>query len=122
MLFTERISEWWPESRRHTQDSESTIILLPEGRFFERARDGSEVDLGRVRHWSEHRILLDFYIGTSPDMPTEVEITFTPEIAGTRVTVTHRPTPASSALWTSRAPRFAESWELVLAGLAATAT
>jgi hypothetical protein len=117
-LFTERAGAWWPSDRRHTGDPASDIVLAETGRFFERARDGREVELGFVRAWEPpHRLLLDFYIASGPDKPTEIEIAFVEEGAGTRVTVTHRPTPASAALWSERAPRYATSWDLVLASL-----
>jgi uncharacterized protein YndB with AHSA1/START domain len=122
-LFTQRIGAWWPADRRHTQDPASDIFLLPGGRFYERARDGREVDLGRVQSWdAPRRIVFDFYIATGPEKPTEVEVTFAAEEGGTRVTVTHRPKPESEALWEERAPRYAQSWDLVLAALARAAT
>jgi uncharacterized protein YndB with AHSA1/START domain len=121
-LFTQRISEWWPPDRRHTKDPTSEIFLLRSGRFYERARDGHEVELGCVRSWElPRRILLDFFIATGPDKPTEVEITFVAQEGGTRVTVTHRPKPESEGLWADRAPRYAQSWDSVLAALARAA-
>jgi uncharacterized protein YndB with AHSA1/START domain len=117
-LFTQRISEWWPPDRRHTRDPASKIFLMSSGRFYERARDGLEVDLGCVRSWEPPtRVLLDFFIATGIEQPTEVEITFVAHAGGTRVTVTHRPKPASEALWTHLAPRYAQSWDAVLAAL-----
>jgi uncharacterized protein YndB with AHSA1/START domain len=117
-LFTQRIGEWWPPDRRHTRDPASDIFLLQTGRFYERASNGHEVELGNVRLWDfPHRILLDFFIATGPEKPTEVEITFTVEDGGTRVTVTHGPKPASESLWTAGAPRFEQSWDVVLAAL-----
>src|SRR5712675_2250754 len=102
-LFTRKIGEWWPADRRHTQDPTSEIFLLQSGRFYERARDGREVELGHVRSWElPHRILFDFFIATGPEKPTEVEVTFTEQDDGTRVTVTHRPKPASEDLWMER--------------------
>ena len=122
-LFTERISEWWPVDRRHTSDPESQLFLAKSGRFWERGRDGREVELGQVRDWeAPHRLVLSFYVGTDTDHPTEVEVRFTPEAHGTRVAVTHRATPLSSELWNARAPRFERSWEVVLAALAAAVT
>ena len=95
---------------------------MPSGRFYERARDGREVELGRVRSWDRpNRILLDFFIATGPERPTEVEIAFAARDGGTRVTVTHRPKPESEALWVERAPRYAQSWDVVLAALARAA-
>jgi hypothetical protein len=120
VLFTERASAWWPEDRRHTADPRSEILMLASGRFWERGADGREVELGRVREWDPpRRLVLDFFVGTDPVHPTEVVVAFAPEGSGTRVSVAHRPTPASAALWGPRAPRFATSWEAVLAALAA---
>jgi Activator of Hsp90 ATPase homolog 1-like protein len=121
-LFTQKISEWWPPDRRHTQDPGSEIFLLSSGRFYERARDGREVELGKVRTWDCPRLLvLDFYVATGADNPTEVEIAFTAEERGTRVTVTHRPKPESEILWSARVPRYGQSWDIVLAALARAA-
>jgi hypothetical protein len=121
-LFTRRIDEWWPPERRHIKDSPSEIFLLPSGRFFERAGDGHEVELGCVRSWElPRRILLDFFIATGPEKPTEVEVTFAALEGGTRVTVTHRPKPSSADLWTEWVPRYERSWELVLAALSRAA-
>lgn len=122
-LFTARISEWWPPDRRHTKDALSEIFLLASGRFYERARDGQEIELGRVTQWDEpHRIVLDFYIATGPDRPTAVEIRFEPEGSSTRVTVIHGPKPESALLWEGNAPRYAASWRIVLAALRALAS
>ncbi len=72
-LFTERASDWWPEAVRHTPDPRSEIRMLASGRFWERARDGHEVELGRVLVWEPaERLVLDFYPGTDALHPTEV--------------------------------------------------
>lgn len=121
-LFTERAGAWWPVDRRHTGDPRSEILLVPEGRFWERGGDGREVDLGWVRAWDPPgRLVLDFFVGTDAQHPTEVTVTFTREEGGTRVTVEHRPTPLSEELWARRSPAFDRSWELVLAALAVAA-
>jgi hypothetical protein len=117
-LFTQKISAWWPADRRHSQDPASEIFLLESGRFYERARDGREVELGHVRSWDfPNRILLDFFIATGPEQPTEVEITFAALGQSTQVTVMHGPKPSSEVLWTQRAPRYEQSWDAVLAAL-----
>ncbi len=121
-LFTLRAGAWWPADRRHTHDPTSEIFVLPSGRFYERARDGHEVELGRVRTWDRpNRILLDFFPATGPERPTEVEIAFAAGEGGTTVTVTHRPKPESAALWSERVPRYAQSWDLALAAMARAA-
>lgn len=118
-LFTAGVSAWWPPERRHTGDASSEMFLMETGRFFERAGDGREVELGRVRAWEPPgRLLLDFYPGTDAEHPTEVEVDFRAEGDGTRVTVTHRATAASESLFAARAPRYVASWDLVLPALA----
>ncbi|MFM9938165.1 MAG: SRPBCC domain-containing protein [Hyphomicrobiaceae bacterium] len=118
-FVTDRIDAWWPIERRHTGDRSSHIFLLASGRFFERAGDGREVELGKVTHWNEpHSIVLDFYIATGPDHPTEVEMRFEAEGQQTRLTVIHRARPESAHLWDERSPRYAASWSIVLAALA----
>jgi len=122
-LFTLRIGEWWPPGRRHTRDPASEIFLLATGRFFERARDGREVELGSVRTWDvPNRIILDFFVATGPERPTEVEIAFAARGGGTEVTVVHRPKPSSEALWSERASRYERSWADVLASLSRAAS
>jgi uncharacterized protein YndB with AHSA1/START domain len=117
-LFTERASDWWPELLRHTGDARSQIGLLASGRFWERASDGREVELGRVTAWEPpSRLELDFYPGTGPEAPTAVVVRFAPQGDGTLVAVEHRPKAGSGALWAAGAPRFEHSWELVLAAL-----
>lgn len=117
-FVTGRISDWWPPERRHTGDTDSRIFLLASGRFYERASDGREVDLGKVTLWNEpHVVVLDFFIATGPNHPTEVEIRFEMEGAATRVSVVHRPKPESDHLWDERSQRYAASWSIVLASL-----
>ena len=117
-IFTERASEWWPSAVRHTPDPRSEIRMLAEGRFWERAADGHEVELGRVVVWEPpQRIVLDFYPGTDERHPTEVVVSFSEENGGTRVVVEHSPKPESRELWTTRAPTFERSWMQVMAAL-----
>jgi uncharacterized protein YndB with AHSA1/START domain len=117
-LFTDRVSDWWPPSHRLTKDAESQLFLGPDGRFWERAGDGREMELGRVLRWEPpFRLTLDFYLGSSVARPTFVEVTFTAEGDGTRVTVHHRANPQSEELWALRAPVFEKSWDAVLAAL-----
>ena len=122
-LFTEQISVWWPAERRHTNDPGSTLHLYADGRFFERASDGYEFELGRVVEWvAPERIVLDFYIATGPAYPTKAEIQFAAEGDGTRITITHTSKPESESLWNERASQYERSWETVLAALSRAAT
>jgi Activator of Hsp90 ATPase homolog 1-like protein len=122
-LFTERASDWWPERLRHTSDPRSEIRLLATGRFWERATDGHEVELGRVIAWEpSQRLILDFYPGTDADHPTKVVVSFEAHGDGTQVVVVHEPKPESAGLWTERAPSFESSWKLMLPALEQAAT
>jgi uncharacterized protein YndB with AHSA1/START domain len=115
-LFTTRAGEWWPPALRHTGDPTSAIVIQDTGRFFERGRDGREVELGAVRAWEPpDRLVLDWYPGTDALHPTRVEIRFIAESdSTTRVEVRHDATPASEALFPARAPRYDAAWSRVL--------
>ena len=118
VLFTERASDWWPRLLRHTADPRSEIRMLADGRFWERAADGHEVDLGRVTLWEPpQRLVLDFYPGTDAQHPTEVVVRFAAEGGGTRVVVEHGPKPESADRWAEGAPAFQRAWDLVLSAL-----
>ena len=116
VLFTERAGEWWPAERRHTRDPQSTIRIEKTGRFYERSSDGAEVELGVVRLFEPaRRLVLDWYPGTGAAQPTHVEIRFELEGAATRVTIEHRPGPASAEVYPQRAAAYEASWARVCA-------
>ena len=115
-LFTTRISDWWPETHRPSRDPRGQLSIDPAGRFWERATDGREYELGFVRVWQPPALLvLDFYLGTDSSHPTSVTIRFESEPGGTRIRVEHSPTSESLDLWDVRAPRYQASWDAVLA-------
>lgn len=119
-LFTEHAGLWWPAQRRHTKDVNSSIRMEATGRFYERSRDGAEIELGVVRRFEPgKRLVLDWYPGTGPDAPTRVEITFEPVDGGTQVTVHHDRGAADEAVFGRNAPAYDRSWDLVLASAAA---
>lgn len=117
-LFTQHAGEWWPADWRHARDLNSSIHIEPSGRFFERASDGTEVELGTVRMFEPPaRLILDWFAGTGRDRPTHVEVLFEAVETGTRVTVVHRPGAADEALYKRSAPIFERAWDAVLAAL-----
>ncbi len=118
VLFTEEAGAWWPADRRHTDDDASTIRIEASGRFFERAADGTEVEIGAVHAFEPaRRLLLDWYPGTGREHPTRVEVVFEAVDGGTRVTVEHGPGTAGHELFSRNAPKYESSWDLVLAAL-----
>lgn len=122
-LLTERAGAWWPPDRRHTADPSSVIRIEPTGRFYERATDGREVELGIVRVFSPpERLVLDWYPGTGPSQPTHVEIVLRAEGEGTRVHLTHREGPHSADAYAQKATAYERSWALVFEAWLAAAT
>ncbi len=110
-LLTEHAGAWWPTDRRHTGDPASAIVMEPSGRFYERASDGTEVELGVVRVFEPPtRLVLDWYPGTGPAQPTHVEIVLATEGQRTRVSLTHREGPSSRDAYADKAPAFERSW------------
>ena len=115
-LFTEHAGEWWPAERRHTKDATSTIRMEQSGRFYERATDGRVVELGVVREWAPNaRLMLDWYPGTGPSFPTQVEVTFAPVDGGTLVTIKHSEGAAGFERFSVNVAAYDTSWNLVLA-------
>jgi uncharacterized protein YndB with AHSA1/START domain len=99
-VFTEDFDAWWPASH-HIGAAPPVLRTLeagPDGRWFERAADGTECDWGRVRVWEPpHRLVLSWEIGgdwrhePEPAHASEVEVRFTSAgQAGTLVELEHR--------------------------------
>jgi uncharacterized protein YndB with AHSA1/START domain len=121
-LLTKQAGDWWPAARRHTRDPKSAIVIDAGGRFYERAGDGTEVELGKVRVFEPPtRLVLDWYPGTGPTQPTHVEILLSAEGAGTRVRLTHRAGPFSEHGYAKKAEAYERSWTLVFAAWLAAA-
>jgi uncharacterized protein YndB with AHSA1/START domain len=98
-VFTEDFDAWWPASH-HIGAAPPVLRTLeagPDGRWFERAADGTECDWGRVRVWEPpHRLVLSWTTGADwkpdPDPAhwSEVEVLFSAVAGGTRVDLEHR--------------------------------
>jgi DNA-binding transcriptional ArsR family regulator/uncharacterized protein YndB with AHSA1/START domain len=92
---------WWPITTHHMAEPPGeTAVLEPfvGGRWYERARDGSETDWGTVLAFEPpRRILLSWRMSAEwtyepdPDRASEIEVTFLPEGRDrTRVVYEHR--------------------------------
>lgn len=92
-LFTENVRRWWPLATHSVYGDEAQSCTLEGwvgGRFYETHHDGRESEWGRVLVWEPpQRIVFSFYPGRTPDTPTDVEITFSPEGKRTRLNLTH---------------------------------
>jgi uncharacterized protein YndB with AHSA1/START domain len=99
-LFTDRFGDWWPKDSHHISDADAAEVVLEAregGRWYERADDGSECDWGYVRELDRpDRILLAWHLtpewkfDPDPAKATEVEVLFSAEDDGTRVSLEHR--------------------------------
>ena len=92
--FTRGIGEWWPLAT-HSIDPETTETCVFEervgGRIYERHRDGSEAEWGRVTVWEPPtRVAFTWHPGRPASTAQEIEVVFTPTENGTRVELTHR--------------------------------
>jgi uncharacterized protein YndB with AHSA1/START domain len=97
-VFTAEIGLWWPKSHHVSKVEPETVVIEPRagGRWFERAPDGAECDVGKVLAWEPpSRLLLAWQLDRSfqyqADLVTEVEVRFIAEgERATRVEFEHR--------------------------------
>jgi DNA-binding transcriptional ArsR family regulator/uncharacterized protein YndB with AHSA1/START domain len=99
-LFLDQ-ERWWPVATHHiAEPAGETALLEPYvgGRWYERSRDGSETDWGRVLAFDPpHRILLTFQVSPEwqyepdPARASEIEVSFLAESGNrTRIVFEHR--------------------------------
>jgi len=82
-VFTENMDSWWPRTH-HIGKSPMTELVLepgPNGRWFSRHEDGSEVDIGYVLEWQPNELLVLAWqvngrFEYAPEIVTEVEVQF----------------------------------------------
>jgi uncharacterized protein YndB with AHSA1/START domain len=98
VFFTGRMGRWWPKAHTLLGAPQEDVIIEPRpgGRWYERGRDGSEYEWGRVLAWEPpDRVVLAWQLDADwrydPDLLTEVEVRFI-ALAGqmTRVELEHR--------------------------------
>lgn len=92
--FTSEIAQWWP-LRSHSvgQDQARSVTIEPRvgGRVYETGADGCEHDWGRVLDWAPpHRLAMTWHPGRAAETHQVLELSFTAEGAGTRLTLVHR--------------------------------
>lgn len=113
---------WWPKGHHPSGDPAGRMVLegQPQGRFYERAPDGREIDLGQVQRFEpptegqDGLLSYTFFMGTGAQTPTLVEVRFVPVDGGTQVQVTHQAHTAGPR-FSKTVPVFHRSWDRVLA-------
>lgn len=96
-VFLGAMGRWWPEEHSILKAPRKDVVIEPHanGRWYEIAEDGSEVQWGRVLVWdAPNRVVLawqlTFEFVYDPDFETEVEVSFHAEGEETRVEFEHR--------------------------------
>lgn len=78
--WTERMDRWWPSTHSESGDPDLTVVLEPclGGRMYERTRDGTEYEWGRITLWDPPvRFGYSWHIRRPANESTEVLISFT---------------------------------------------
>ena len=95
--FTEGMGRWWPKSHSIGTSPLVGVVMEPRagGSWHEVGEDGTTCPWGSVALWEPpSRLVLIWQIGADwkhdPTLETEVDVTFTAEGTGTRVTLEHR--------------------------------
>lgn len=98
-IFTEGIASWWPydthsvEGMEGEDRSPETVVFEtgPSGRIYERMTNGKEAHWADVTAWEPpNRVVLAWQVNPDTPGPTEIEMRFEPEGAGTRFHFEHR--------------------------------
>ncbi|MEM1374322.1 MAG: SRPBCC domain-containing protein [Pseudomonadota bacterium] len=96
-LFTKKIDTWWPletkgvsVSRGLPASKEIRVEGHEGGKVVEILSTGEEALWGRILEWTPGRSFrMTWQPGRTADLPTEVEVTFTPIGNGCRVELVH---------------------------------
>jgi uncharacterized protein YndB with AHSA1/START domain len=122
-VFTEDIGKWWPlkEGFSFGGDRADQIWLEGKtgGRFFERFSDGEEFVVGVVTTYSPPSRIVFEWKQPDWDAPTEVEVRFTPDGAGTLVELEHRGWERAGAAAIRMSQEYDGGWNAVLSRYAA---
>ncbi len=118
MVWTSRISAWWPSD--HTVSGQSDLEIVLEsgvgGRIYERTPEGVEHDWGEVTIWEPpSRLAYQWHLCQNRADATEVEIRFIAQgVAATRVEIEHRGWERLGAAGEERRARNRGGWEALL--------
>ena len=92
-LFTDGFAEWWPLALYSITGAKANRCEMEpwrDGRVFERTNEGEEHDWGSVLEWDPPKHLrLSWHPGSRDEGSQTVDVEFTVEAQGTRVTVIH---------------------------------
>lgn len=125
-LWTKHVHAWWPHKHTRSGNPQTQVRIEGKvgGRFYECASDGTEYEWGRIFAWEPpHRMAFTWYLGSTPALPTRVEVQFTAvDAKTTRIDLEHRGPELIGDLWERRVQIFLRSWDTILEAMEAAAT
>jgi uncharacterized protein YndB with AHSA1/START domain len=126
-VFTQEMGAWWPLKEGfsfHNGRGAKDIFIEGRvgGRFYERFVDGTEYEVGRVTAFDPPKSVTFTWKAPEWEGPTEIEVKFVADGAGTRVDVEHRGWTAAGANAEKQGKGYDDGWNLVLARYAARAS
>jgi uncharacterized protein YndB with AHSA1/START domain len=121
--FTADIGRWWPLKEGFSNGRERADKIFVEGRvggrFFERYTDGEEFDVGRVTAFEPPTRLAFTWRQANWSAETTVEVRFSSEGDGTRVTLEHGGWEALAEAGRKVQESYGSGWEFILSRFAA---
>jgi len=115
------IGSWWPRTHSYDTARAKDIVLEARagGRFYERYADGEEFVIGRVVAYDPPRRVVFTWQGPDMEQPTEVEVTFHADGAGTRVDLVHSGWDRVGTKIKHGPAEFSRGWDQVIQAYAA---
>jgi uncharacterized protein YndB with AHSA1/START domain len=117
-LFTEGLGTWWPLRTHSVGEARAATCKLEGrmgGRLYEILEDGVEVDWGTILSWEPpNRLVFSWHPGYNSDQAQEVEVTFEPYAAGSRLYLIHRGWEKRSAEHPEVRDGYDSGWDIVL--------
>ena len=118
-VFTGEVATWWPTAQYSIhEDKIVDVVMEPRagGEMYEVTESGERAHWARVLEWEPpNRLVLAWKVNPETDGPTEIEVTFTPEGAGTRVDLEHRNWEEAGVAGARMRDGYESGWDEVLA-------
>lgn len=116
-VFTADALSWWPVESHSIHETVSEIVFEPEvgGEVYEVSTSGEKGHWATVLEWEPpSRLVLAWNILHAEQAPTEVEVRFLPDGAGTRVELEHRGWERLTESGEEKRSSYDSGWDFVL--------
>ena len=120
-LFTEKAGEWWPLSTHAIAGPDAVGIRFETGVggvVVELTAEGGEHIWAEISEWNPpHRFVLNWHPRINPTAASTLQVSFSPENGGTRVTLEHSGWERFEAEAGELRVSYEKGWDVVLACL-----